>query len=59
MYVPHQGERAGNVIHVGKCASKIFGQSKTKRLLKRPEHKSEDNINMDLTDIYEGSSVLK
>jgi len=49
LYVRHQGERAGHVIHVGKNAFKIL-----KRLLKRSEHKSEDNINMDLTDIYTG-----
>ena len=24
LYVPHQGERAGNVIHVSKIASKIL-----------------------------------
>jgi len=44
----------GQGMSCGQKCIKNFGQFKTKRLRKRPEHKSEDNINMYLTDIYTG-----
>jgi hypothetical protein len=52
LFVPNQEGRARHAIHTGKSAYKVLlKKCKTKRLLRRPGRKLENNINMDLTDM--------